>query len=233
MDTPTSSTSKFKTRREILKRRRRERQVVFFGVLAVALGTLAFGAFGVFTGAITSPFSAPFVTKQGDFNSDITLPCPAPGSLPMDSGEIVVRVFNGTDRSGLAGKVLNDLEGRGYYGAGASNWSRTYAGVARIAFGVEGVQQGYTVARNFPEYEMVLDNRKGPTVDVVMGDLYDDAAGLVPLLDPALDADLPLSAPGECLNARLIEPEPAPRTLPDDPFASPSPSSSPSSTPSP
>jgi hypothetical protein len=233
VDKPTSSTSKFKTRREILRRHRRERQVLFFGVLTVALGTVAFGAYSVYQGSIESPFSAPFVTRQGDFDSDITLPCPPSGSVPMDSGQIVVRVFNGTDRSGLAAKVLSDLEGRGYYGAGATNWSRTYAGVARIAFGVDGVQQGYTVARNFPDYELILDTRKGPTVDVVMGELYNDATGLVPLLDASLDATLPLSAPAACLNARLIEPEPAPRTLPDDPFASPSPSSSPSSTPSP
>jgi hypothetical protein len=204
---------------------------LFFGVLAVALGTVAFGAYSVYTGSIESPVSAAFVTRQGDFNSDITLPCPEPGSLPMDSGTIVVRVFNGTDRSGLAGTVLSDLEGRGYYGAGATNWARTYAGVARIAFGVDGVQQGYTVARNFPEFEIVLDSRSGSTVDVVMGELYDDAAGLVPLLDPSLAVTLPLSAPAACLNPRLIEQEPAPRILPKDPFASPSPS--PSLTPSP
>jgi hypothetical protein len=149
----------------------------------------------------------------------------------MNSGEIVVRVFNGTDRSGLAGTVQTDLDGRGYYTAGASNWSRTYAGVARVAFGVEGVQQGYTVARNFSEYELVLDTRKGKTVDVVMGELYEGE--LVPLLDPKLDPDLPLTAPAECLNPRLIEPEPAPRTLPDDPFATPSPSATPTTTPSP
>jgi hypothetical protein len=222
VDKPTSSTSKFKTRRDILRRHRRERQVLFFGVLAVALGTVAFGAYSVYQGSIESPFSAAFVTRQGDFNSDITLPCPPSGSLPMDSGQIVVRVFNGTDRSGLAGTVLSDLEGRGYYGAGATNWARSYAGVARIAFGVDGVQQGYTVARNFPEYELVLDTRKGPTVDVVMGELY--GVELVPLLDPSLDATLPLSAPAACLNPRLIDLEPAPRTVPDDPFASPSPS---------
>jgi hypothetical protein len=231
VDKPTSSTSKFKTRREILRRHRRERQVLFFGVLAVVLGTVAFGAYSVYTGTLESPFSAAFVTKQGDFQSDVTLPCPPSDSLPMNSGEVVVRVFNGTERSGLAGTVLTDLEGRGYYGAGASNWTRTYAGVARIAFGVEGVQQGYTVARNFSDYELILDSRKGPTVDIVLGELYEGE--LVPLLDPTLDSELPLSARAECLNPRLIEPEPAPRSIPEDPFASPSPSSSPSTTPSP
>ncbi len=230
MDKPTSATSKFKTRREILRRHRRERQVLFFSVLVVTIGTIAFGAYSIYSGAIEGPFSQPFVTRQGDFNSDITLPCPPSGSLPMNSGEIVVRVFNGTDRSGLAGAVLSDLTGRGYYDGGAFNWRRSYDGGARVMFGVDGVHQGYTVARNFPEYELILDTREGSTVDVVMGEAYESE--LVPLLDSSLDPTLPLSARFSCLNARLIEAEPGPRTLAVDPFA-PLPSASPSATPSP
>ncbi len=231
MDKPEKSTSKFRTRREILRRHRRERQFLFFGVLTVALGTVAFGAYSVYTGSFPSPFSEPFISHQADFSSDVTLPCPPNDSLPLAPKEIVVRVFNGTKRSGLAGTVQSDLEGRGYYGGGALNWSRTYDGVARIMFGVDGVQQGYTVARNFPDFELVLDSRPGATVDVVMGDAYDDAAGLVPLIDPSMDSELPLSAPAKCESARLIDPEPAPRTLPEDPFATPSPSASPSTSP--
>jgi len=200
--------------------------MLFFGILVVAVGAVAFGAYSVYNGTIEGPFHRPFVTVAGDFNSTVRLPCPPADSLPMDSKDVAVRVLNGTKRSGLAGTVLTDLEGRGYYGLGAANWSRSYDGVARIMFGVDGVQQAYTVARNFPDYELILDSRKGPTVDVVMGEAYENE--LVPLLDSSLDPTLPLSARAECLNARLIDPEPAPRTLPDNPFASPEPSASPS-----
>ncbi len=224
VDKPTSSTSKFRTRRDVLRRHRRERQMLFFGILVIALGTVAFGAYSVYTGSIEGPFHRPFVTIAGDFNSDITLVCPPSDSYPMDAAKVAVRVRNGTDRSGLAGTVMSDLEGRGYVALGADNWSRSYDGVARISFGVNGVQQAYTVARNFPEYELILDTRKDTTVDVVMGSAYEGE--LVPLTDPSLSSDLPLSAYAECLNARLIEPEPAPRNLPPDPFASPSPSAS-------
>lgn len=225
MDKPTSSTSKFKTRREILRRHRRERQVLFFGVLAIALGTVAFGAYSIYTGTMVGPFSAPFVTKAADFKSTITLPCPPSDSLPMDTGEVLVRVFNGTARAGLAGTVLTDLEGRGYYVAGAANWTRTYDGTARIMFGVDGIREGYTVARNFLDPELILDTRPGVTVDVVVGAEY--GTELVPLTELSADSELPLSAPAQCENARLIDPEPAPKNLPVDPRVSASPSASP------
>jgi hypothetical protein len=226
VDKPTSSTSKFKTRREILRRHRRERQVMFFGILTIALGAVGYGAYAIYTGTMAGPFSAPFVTKAADFKSSITLPCPPSDSKPMDTGDVLVRVFNGTTRAGLAGTVLTDLEGRGYFGGGAANWSRTYAGTARIMFGVDGIREGYTVARNFVNPELILDTRKGVTVDVVVGADY--SGELVALTDPSLDPTVPLSAPAQCENARLIEPEPAPRNLPVDPRVSASPSASPS-----
>jgi hypothetical protein len=226
VDKPTSSTSKFKTRREILRRHRRERQVLFFGIVTIALGAVGYGAYSIYTGTMAGPFSAPFVTKAADFKSTITLPCPPSDSVPMDTGDVLVRVFNGTDRAGLAGAVLTDLEGRGYYGAGAGNWSRTYEREARISFGIDGIVEGYTVARNFVNPELILDTRKGVSVDVVIGAEY--SGELVPLTDPRLDPKAPLEAPGPCEKARLIEPEPAPRNLPVDPRVSASPSPSPS-----
>ncbi len=159
--------------------------MLFFGILTIALGVVGYGAYAIYTGAMVGPFSAPFVTKAADFKSDITLPCPPDDTVPMDTGDVLVRVFNGTTRPGLAGTVLSDLEGRGYFGAGAANWSRTYAGDARIMFGVEGVREGYTVARNFVNPELILDTRPGVTVDVVVGADY--SGELVPLIDPSLE----------------------------------------------
>jgi hypothetical protein len=226
VDKPTSSTSKFKTRREILRRHRRERQVLFFGILTIALGAVGFGAYSIYTGTLAGPFSAPFVTNAAGFKSGITLPCPPSDSVPMNTGDVLVRVFNGTTRAGLASAVLTDLEGRGYFGSSASNWIRTYDGEARIMFGVDGVREGYTVARNFVNPEYILDTRTGVTVDVVVGADY--SGELVPLADPSLDPKLPLSAPTQCESARLIDPEPAPRVLAPDPRVSVSPSASPS-----
>ena len=203
--------------------------MLVFGLAVAAIGVVAFGAYEVYTGSIEGPFSRPFVTRAANFNSNIKLPCPPNDSLPMDAGKVAVRVRNGTKRSGLAGTVLSDLKGRGYYTLTATNWTRKYDGTARIQFGVDGVQQAYTVARNFKNPEFVLDKRQGTVVDVIMGAAYEGE--LVPLLDPSLSSDLPLSADAQCISARLIDPEPAPRDVPPDPFASPSPSVSTSATP--
>lgn len=199
---------------------------MFFGALSIALGTVAFAAYSIYNGTIEGPFSQPFITGQLDFASDVRVPCPPPDTLPLPAGQVVVRTMNGTDISGLAGKVLEDLSGRGYYTDSAINWSRTYEGTARIMVGPEGIAQGYTVARNFKDYEIVLDDRTGPTVDVVLGTAYDD---LRVFTDPLLASDLELSTDARCLPAEFINPEPAPRTLPKDPFAVPSvsPSASP------
>ena len=199
---------------------------MFFGVLVVALGAVAFGAYSIYTGTMAGPFSAPLVTKAADFKSTITLPCPPSDTVPMHTGDVLVRVFNGTSRSGLAATVLTDLEGRGYSGGGAANWGRTYDKTARIMFGVDGIVEGYTVARNFVNPELILDTRKGVTVDVVVGADY--GGELVPLTDPSLDPKLLLSAPAQCENPRLIDPEPAPKHLAPDPRVSASPSASPS-----
>ena len=223
----TSTTSKMRTRREILRRRRRERQILFFGLLVIAVAATGVWGYLLFTDRATGIPDKPFTTIQGDFNSDIQLACPLPDSYPLEEGTVVVRVQNGTDVQGLAGRTLDNLIGRGFIDGGASNWRGDYDEVARIMFGVEGVQQAYTVARHFEEYEMILDTREGRTVDVVLGVRFD---GLVSQRDVILAAEEPLEAPARCLQAQFITAvEPGPATLPDDPTepeATPSPSAS-------
>lgn len=228
----TSATSKMRTRREIIRRRRRERQVLFFGLIVIAVSATGVWGYLLFTDRATGIPDKPFTTIQGDFNSDIQLACPPPDSLPLDAGTVVVRVQNGTDVQGLAGRTLENLVGRGFISGGARNWRGDYDEVARIMFGADGVQQAYTVARNFEEYELILDTRKGRTVDVVVGARFD---GLVNQRDVIAAADTPLTAPARCLQPQFITAvEPGPATVPDDPTepeASPSPSASETSDP--
>ena len=217
------------TRRAAIRRHRRERQVLVFGLLLIALGVITFGAMGVYKGTFSGPFNAPFVTPQAEFTSDVTLPCPPNGSLPMQPDEVAIRVLNGTDKSGLAGNTLGDLVGRGFVGLGATNWTRDYDGTARIMFGESGLHKAYTVALQFTEAELVLDDRKNATVDVVLGKAF---TKLVSPLDPQLDPETPLAAGGACLPVGQVDPEPAPRIYPADPLASVTPSPSPSASPS-
>jgi hypothetical protein len=222
------------SRRKAVRRHRRERQVLVFGLLTIGIAAVTFIAMGIYNGTITGPFNATFVTPQADFTSSITVACPPAGSLPLKTEEVAVRVLNGTDQDGLASTTLEDLVGRGFVGLGATNWSQTYPNTARIMFGETGVQKAYTLALQFPEAEMVLDTRTNATVDVVLGAKFKSHAQLVDQLDPQLDPTVPLTANVPCLPVTQVEPEPAPRIYPKDPLApeSPTPTPSPSTSPS-
>ena len=219
------------SRRKVVRRHRRERQVLVFGIIAIAITMLVFISMGIYKGTIQGPFNVGFVTPSADFTSSINVACPPSNTLPLKPNEVAVRVLNGTDQQGLAATALDDLEGRGFVGLGAINWNREYKKSARIMFGETGIVKAYTLALQFPEAEMVLDTRTNATVDVVLGDTY---AGLVPPLDPQLDPDEFLTANVQCVPVDQVEAEPAPRIFPADPLApkstpTPSPSGSASS----
>ncbi len=217
------------SRRKVVRRRRRERQVLVFGSLMIGIAAVVFISMGIYKGTISGPFNEGFVTPSAEFSSDITLACPPTNSLPLTPGEVAVRVLNGTDTPGLAGNTLEDLTGRGFVGLGATNWNRQYDKTARIMYGETGLQKAYTLALQFPAAELVLDTRKNSTVDVVLGKQFKQ---LVKQIDPQLDPTAPLTANVPCLPVDQVEPEPAPRIYPADPLASITPSPSPSPSPS-
>jgi hypothetical protein len=238
-----------RTRREVVRRHRRERQFLVFGILVGLLVTLSVIAYAIYQGRVNSPINYAIVTPPPDFESDIKWPC-APinegndaddpeavqENLPMSPTQVTVRVLNGTDEQGLASNTLEVLKGRGYVPAAsgaATNWNRTYSETVRIQFGAEGLRQAYTVAANFPVYVMVLDNRAGAVVDIILGDLF-ETKDIRPQYAPELDANVELAAPVQCLPIALVQPEPAPRIIPVDPLApivTPSPSVTPSAAP--
>lgn len=240
-----------RTRREVVRRHRRERQFLVFGLLIGLLATISVIAYAIYQGRLESPIDYAFVTPPPDFESSVKWPCPPVNegndeddpeavheNMPMDPGQVTVRVLNGTvgsenEKPGLAGSTLEVLKGRGYVSVGATNWNRTYGDSVRIQFGEEGLRQAYTVAANFPNYTMVLDNRKGAVVDIILGELF-DVDKIRPQYAPELDPNVELTAPVQCLPISLVPVEPAPRIIPVDPLApvvTPTPTPSPSATP--
>jgi hypothetical protein len=212
-----------RSRRTAVRRHRRERQVLVFGVLVLVIAAVSFVFYGVYRGTVPGPFDRAFVTPEAAYTTDVTLVCPPSGSFPLAPSEVAVRVLNATDEPGLAGRTMNDLEGRGFVALGSTNFAREYTATARILFGETGVQKAYTVALQFPEAELVLDARTNATVDVILGDAF---VALREQTAPELNAEAPLSANGPCLPISQVDPEPAPRIYPEDPLASPEPSPS-------
>ena len=214
------------SRRAVVRRHRRERQVFVFGLLFVGIAAISVIAMGVYRGDIQGPFAASFITPQADFSATTNIVCPPSGSLPLLAGEVAVRVLNGTKTQGLAAGAADDLKGRGFVLLGATNWTKSYDATARIMFGATGVQKAYTLALQFPVAELILDTRENATVDVVLGK---DFKELRPLLSPELNPNTPLAANAPCLPANLVDPEPAPRIYPKDPLAA---ATTPTATPS-
>ncbi len=230
-----------RTRRDVVRRHRRERQFLVFGLSVGVLVAVSAIALAAYQGRVDLPINAAFQTPAAAFSTDVTVPCPPADvgggeNLPLPPDQVVVRVRNGTDKPGLARDTLEVLTGGGYVGVGATNWdNRTYGDSIRIQFGVEGLRQAYTVARNFTNPEYVLDTRKGAVVDVILGATF-EVSQMRPPYAPELDATTPLVAPLKCLPVGRTPKQPAPHIIPVDPLvptASPGPTPSPSPTPSP
>ncbi len=229
-----ANSGRLATKAEVIKRRRRDRQIIIFGVLVVMLGVAAFMAFSVYQGRAVSPVTYAFVTNSADEREDITLPCPPSDgeqAFPLTADQVSFRTLNATEETGLARIFMEDLQGRSFVAVQATNWNQKYEGLARIQFGEKGLRQAYTIANQFPEFELVYDNRNSALVDIILGDRAVNAE-LRPLYAPELSLDLELTAPGRCLPIDLLSPVPAPARLPADPLEpEPSPTPEPSGEP--
>lgn len=203
------------------RRREHERQAVVFGVLVAFLLVAAVGALAVYTGAISAPFARPFTSGEQETTTE-PAPClPAvedqpDGALPLSYDQVQVRIFNASGKSGLAGANQKVLAQRGFEILGTGNYDSTYdAGLAagstlatnELRFGRDGVVAAYTLAAQFPEVEMVLDDREGATVDLLVGEAYERPLDEA---DVPLAADQPLTNVADCAPVDEVEPVPAP-----------------------
>ncbi|MCL1899140.1 MAG: LytR C-terminal domain-containing protein [Promicromonosporaceae bacterium] len=200
-----------------IQRRRREhqRQAVIYGVLCAALVFLALGAFAIYTGAIESPFQREFTQPQADALT--TPPClPTVGDVelgeavifpgPTPYADIHLRVFNASGIAGLAAANQEVLERRGFEVAEIGDFGGRLSR-SELRFGVRGITDAYTVAAQFPTMRLVLDDRITATVDLLVGQLWEE-----PLAEEAvaLAPDMPLLDVEGCQPADRITPAAAP-----------------------
>lgn len=219
-------------RREVVRRRRRERQLLFFGVTLLSLSAVFAIALGVYQGRVEAPIDRAFVDYSAPAEEKDAVPCPPASEeekFPAPNDQISVRVLNGTDKRGLARSVGDVLEGRGFVLAGITNWRSEYKGAVRIQFGEEGLRQAYSIARTFPTFELVYDQRKGAVVDLILGARF-ETTDMRATYDPELSMELELTAVGSCKPIDQVQPKPAPAVIPVDPLA---PTASPTATPTP
>lgn len=191
------------------RRREHERQAVVFGVLIAFLAVCGIFALAVYSGAISSPFNRPFTTVGVSAQKTYPVPClPAvegqpDGALPIAYTEIEVRLLNASEESGLAGAHETVLAERGFAILEKGNVPLMLQ-ESEIRFGVSGVVQAYTLAAHFPTMRLVLDDRAGAAIDLLIGEDFDPPLD-VGSVDVA--ADQPLRNAEGCVPIDSIEPE--------------------------
>ena len=103
--------------------------------------------------------------------------------------QVKMRVYNATDRDGLAIGVRKDLVGRGFTVVTTGNASQgeTVTGVAEVRYGAKGVGAARLLHAYVPAAELVPDDRADATVDLVLGATFKD-------LTPAAEVQKQLDA---------------------------------------
>ncbi len=179
-------------------------------MLIAALAVVVLGALAVYSGAVSLPGQAEFVTvEQKGTKIDQPQVCVPPETLPVAAGEVSVTVLNGSDRAGLAGSVAELLADRGFLIENTGNDTRAPA-LSLISFGAEGIAQAYTLHAHVPDAQLVLDARTGTSVDLTVATTF---SALAPLEEVALDPAVALTPVTGCADVATVTPLPAPARL--------------------
>lgn len=162
--------------REERKRYVRRRQTIVFGIVGVILATALIVALLVFfhVGGLGEERGS---TQSANYGK--TAPCVSPtqdGAKPkyLENKAVTVRVLNGTQFSGFAQAVGQALENREFVVQSIDNYSNSNVERTQIVFGKNAIAQAYTLASNFPDAQLVMDDRQDKLVDVVLGATFND-----------------------------------------------------------
>ncbi|TCD54280.1 LytR family transcriptional regulator [Alloscardovia theropitheci] len=156
-------------RRLYLQARQRVILSVTIGFLAVALLISLPGALGLF-----SPTHA---TKEATISTNygVVTACPAQDTVSLNSSEVTIRVLNGTNKSGLGSAVGEELRNRGFILQSIGDYdSKTVLERTEIRFGKSALTQAYTLAEQFNDAILRMDNRNDKLIDVVIGSSFDN-----------------------------------------------------------
>lgn len=101
------------------------------------------------------------------------------GTAPLPLGDVAVLVRNATSRHNLAARVAAGFEVYGFAQAAPPDNDPVYRTDAlrcrgQIRFGPQGRAAAHTVSLVAPCLELIRDDRTGATVDVVLGNKFDE-----------------------------------------------------------
>jgi len=168
------------------RRRGRLRRLLLVVVTLGALGLAGWYAWGYLDGTPDAVRAKPTPT------------CPAPSPTPtvVAAADVRVNVYNSTQRRGLAARVADQLERRGFDVGTVDNdqAKRKVTGPAEVRHSDIGTDAARTVAAQVGEVVAVPDQRANASVDLVLGAAFTT-----------------LRPPGEAATALSPSPPPVPR----------------------
>jgi hypothetical protein len=154
-------------------------------VVVVAMAAIAAGAWAAWQAG----------AGADDVRATPTPSCPAPSPTPtvVPAAEVTVNVYNATETRGLAARVAKEMKRRGFVVGKVDNdpAKRAVTGAAEVRHSEAGADEARTVAAQVGEVVTVPDQRKKPTVDLVLGAAF---GALVPP-EQAADALTPTPQP--------------------------------------
>lgn len=190
-----------------------ERQAVVFGLLIAFLAVCGIGALAIYTGAIDAPFARSFSSPAiDDPHADVPTPCIPDETLPVAYDRVSIEVLNGSGVSGLGQAYRDLLTSRGFTVTDIRNLQNDIGQNVTtprtsLTFGAEGAAAAYTLAAHLHDAALLLDDREGAEVQLVLGENFER---LVELDDVELDPETPLSPLEDCTSIEEITPLPGP-----------------------
>ncbi len=141
-------------------------------------------------------------TPASGEESSASQPCVTRTVTPADTlpkpAKVTVNVYNASNTAGLAGRVADELDSRGFKVGEIDNdpTGRTVTGVGEIRYGPKGTKRAQLVALYVPGATLVPLDRTGAKVDLAMGAGFEDLAAQ-DQVDAALAAPTPVvTGPG-------------------------------------
>jgi hypothetical protein len=169
----------------------RVRALIVIGVLAVA--------------AIVFVIIALVRDSQHDL---IANGCPAGSvmadvSLPDEPSQVTVKVFNGTNRVGLADAISNEFANRKFKTQKPAEDKKKFTGVAQLRYGPAAIGSAQLLRAYFlnqlDKADLQYDpKRKGNVVDVVIGSRYQSLATTTEVNQSLVEIGVPVLPPGAC-----------------------------------
>jgi hypothetical protein len=123
----------------------------------------------------------------------VSCPPTTPPLTVVAPAQVKVNVYNATERRGLASAVATQLKRRGFKVGKVANdpLKRTVTGLAEVRASTTGADAARTVVAHVGQVVLVPDQRKDPSVDLVLGATFkalvtpaDAAAALTPTPTP-------------------------------------------------